>query len=1109
MREPLWIYPSALARDQAVEQAFGASGAIWTERFSTWSEFIERLSSALPPKTVAQKILNPTARLAEMKALCRSWRKNRSPEESDPLSSTAALSALAQLAAEWRGVGFSVADLRMAAAAAKKRGQRHLGAILETAGEYREALEKRCGVEWLDVEGLQSQWLERLSVPAAVVPISALPPLRFVGFLRLAPFQRRVLEILTECGATLEILPAVNPTDAADAQRRFGRFAACLSLASVVAPESILRLEAPGVYAEIYAAARHIREWIFNEGVAPERIAAVCRDWGPYGHIPADVFRRLGIPFTERRGEPAAALPVVRAALSLPEAVANGCAATDIFRFLCARSVKAEALFAADAAGRSPGPQQLRQIVRRVQLERLFDEELDDPGRAWTERLRAAEAAQKSAGEERFAAKIAAARRRLTPFLKHLTALSRPQSRASFTALLRNLWRSAGLHADDRISAPMTETEAENPAETAARRARECRGLAELDAALTAASEGPGGAAEVVSPAEFFELLRGELGGRAVRAGEDGGVRLLNLYDLRGLRFARVAAVGFQEGLFPAAPIAHPLLNGAEIAEARRLLACLKPQCGAAEALPPRAPAELTVEEKLLPRLALAAAEGQLAIFRAQTDLEGRETSPSIFWRDPPFGETPTRLAGAERPAPPLAECLTPEETELRTAWLSGNRPAETTAAELAVVAESLARPAERFKRIIAAAARERSRNEWMDRHAAGTPVPTIQDAAPMLAAWCGVLAPFAPGAVEDLRRELTDARARPLSVGALENLAHCPFLFFAKHLLRSTEAEEEVGEAETPPRTGGQLTHEVLARFVEELLDEAKHAGRLTAVWEPHKRDEYRMRLERHFNAAWAKLLAEGFGGPRAFADILRRRQWHALRRRLDVELTVLEAAKPGDLAFYPACVEMNFGVADGRSNAPPLAIALAASGAGESWRLGGRCDRLDLAVEDPNAAKPKVLAVRVVDYKSSEFGLKDAAAAAAVGTLLQAQLPLYLAAALVWLRTEESAGRLTADWPSVRENSGAAFAPLRNGPPFLHAHWPVSLSHFLAEFVRLEPDAGVGEKTAQQVLMDLAGIVMTGRFAVLPAKCLAERCALHAACRYQVATGVENERT
>jgi hypothetical protein len=69
-------------------------------------------------------------------------------------------------------------------------------------------------------------------------------------------------------------------------------------------------------YGEIEDAARHIAREI-ECGVAPDQIALVLRDLSPIADIAPDVFRRFGIPYHFRRGEPATASPAVKTLLAL------------------------------------------------------------------------------------------------------------------------------------------------------------------------------------------------------------------------------------------------------------------------------------------------------------------------------------------------------------------------------------------------------------------------------------------------------------------------------------------------------------------------------------------------------------------------------------------------------------------------------------------------------------------------------------------------------------------------------------------------------------------------------------------------------------------------
>jgi RecB family exonuclease len=200
---------------------------------------------------------------------------------------------------------------------------------------------------------------------------------------------------------------------------------------------------------------------------------------------------------------------------------------------------------------------------------------------------------------------------------------------------------------------------------------------------------------------------------------------------------------------------------------------------------------------------------------------------------------------------------------------------------------------------------------------------------------------------------------AAPLTARQLEELANCPFTFFAARVL-AVEPSAEVDEA-APPQTVGALAHRILEIFYRRQAEQRALPVRGT--------DEDRRALALACAAAFT---AEGPRGHPALWEVLREKLYDDLWRLVTAEVP---------WGGRPHSFEQSFG---------PLAI-------GETW-VKGRIDRVDMTPDGPV----------VIDYKLG--GL--AAQRGKLRDETKLQLPVYAAAAETLY-----GGRGDAAYASVRD--------------------------------------------------------------------------------------------
>jgi ATP-dependent helicase/nuclease subunit B len=216
-----------------------------------------------------------------------------------------------------------------------------------------------------------------------------------------------------------------------------------------------------------------------------------------------------------------------------------------------------------------------------------------------------------------------------------------------------------------------------------------------------------------------------------------------------------------------------------------------------------------------------------------------------------------------------------------------------------------------------------------------------------------------------------------------LEGYATCPYQFFLKKVLR-VEPLEEI-ELEIDYMERGQSAHAVLAAFhrrVKELSGDKSPAALDPA--------EFDRLLKEAVDEVLGQSEFTGGKGGDAMREIDRRilLQWLADYREQHENYDGLW--RDCDQPTRPMLFEVPFGrpVRDGESGTPAAATAppLELTSDGETVRLGGRIDRIDLGEVDGQAI------FNILDYKtgsSTRFKMEDCLR----GTVLQ--LPLYALAA------------------------------------------------------------------------------------------------------------------
>jgi superfamily I DNA/RNA helicase len=530
-------------------------------------------------------------------------------------------------------------------------------------------------------------------------------------------------------------------------------------------PASVELFRAAGAHAE----AREVADRIVRAlaaGTAPEDIAVVARDLGPYRLALETQLARLAIPFSGGRGSLTAAGRRIRALLDVLRE--EGEAPGD-------RWLDAAELFEPAAL------RDVRLALHGIGLGRVRDVAATDPRRVAGEsgyalpvRRGLVTPAGEAGDAEREAGRAARAVRRRLPLwqleraaeraarlCEEIDALHRESTLGAILARLRRLLSPRG------VLGWKTTTP----------------GFAEAQRALAALEEELGGAVEL-SFAEARLLLESALAdaGRAPLGGAGGGVAILSVVEARARTFERLFVVGLNRDLFPRPIAEDPLLPDAD----RERIEAVLPDI-------PIKRRGFTEERYLFAQLCSAAPAVCLSWQAVSDDGKQRLASPLVE----------RLLAGRPEAEVPLA----PPVAERRDAL----RPAH----EHAVRAALGGQPG-RLERLLAIALAGGKPDARAERRASAR-VRAVQelDEAGFRGLDLGPYFGFV-GAIADP----ADPRRGALWVTALEGLAGCGWQTFLRRVLRIEPVPDAL---EALPRVDRRVIGQVLHAALEEI---AKAAG-------------------------------------------------------------------------------------------------------------------------------------------------------------------------------------------------------------------------------------------------------------------------------------------
>jgi hypothetical protein len=365
-----------------------------------------------------------------------------------------------------------------------------------------------------------------------------------------------------------------------------------------------------GTYGEIEDLARRIAWEIHDrpDPVRPEDICLVSRNLGAASDAIMDVFARFNIPYYFRRGIPILAVPIIKTVLSLARFSATR--ERDTF---CA-------LLQSPWIDWSPhlaNPAQLADDLLRSGVEPVLDTPDRISRRLATYVLKQRRVTERAHADAYAASAIQALRLALgSPTVKSFNAgLSDLVTRcASFRISV-----AQDIEPDDELArhAQLLNAKAW---ETASEMFTTLRGHKLI-------SENNG---QSIAWADIVDLLNRALGNLTISSTppDEGGVWILNPFDVAGLNFKVVLVAGLNAGTFPKSPTQSPLFPDSELLAFRERLQKNGPLPVAALA----ASRARNSQENLLFLTTLAASRERMVFSYASHDETGQELTPSVFY---------------------------------------------------------------------------------------------------------------------------------------------------------------------------------------------------------------------------------------------------------------------------------------------------------------------------------------------------------------------------------------------------------------------------------------------------------------------------------------------
>jgi len=760
---------------------------------------------------------------------------------------------------------------------------------------------------WLD--GFAEMTPQELDLLAAVLPHCDQATLAFCLESKPEPEARHswlslwsaITKTYQQCRQQVENLPdcnlSVEPLKRAAEKSRFAKNSGLAQLeknwASSFFPNPELRTPNSEISlavcanpeAEAVFTAREILRFVRRGGRFRDA-AVLVRNLDDYHKPLSRVFRRYDVPFFLDRRESVAHHPLAELTRSVLRTVAFDWPHDD--------------WFAALKAGFSP--------VAESELDRLENAALEFGwrGTRWREPIQIAGDLVSATSFERLRQKI------LPPFETFDSQLTRHKGRPTGEQLagaLREFWNELGV---ERTLEKWSLPELENPSPVTRHSSPHSTVWEQMNAWLD--NVALAFSREALLLRDWLPILEAGLAGLTVGVVPPALDQVLvgAVDRARNPDLKLVFVLGANEGIFPAAPAAPPILTHADRDELEQYNVALGPNLY-----------ELLARERYLGYIACTRASEKLAVTFSRHDADGKTLNPSSL------------VLHLQRLFPELAV----EEFRADADWREAEHVSEMVA-PLVEIQMSPPHPSPLPAGQGEGGPRKAGLGEgWLEL----LELPALESLAEHLRQL------REPDPAESLSPDLAEAIYSPVlqtSVSRLEEFAQCPFRFFVHSGLRA----EERKVFELDARERGSFQHEVLKKFHDGLKGEGRRWRDLMPTEARERVDKIAAELAPHYRDGLLRADDQGRFTARVLAESLQ-----------DFVETLVTWMR-GQYEFDPAVAELEFGF--GRGGAPPWEMDLG----GHRLVLRGRIDRIDLWRETNDRAWCVVM-----DYKSGRRKLDE----------------------------------------------------------------------------------------------------------------------------------------
>ena len=812
--------------------------------------------------------------------------------------------------------------------------------------------------------------------------------------------------------------------------------------------DEVILVEAAGMYREAEAIGKEIRK-LLDAGIKPHTIGVLFRDTSLYSEMIEDVFRRFRIPLYFRRGKPLLSNNVVKTILSIFDVLDTNFERDTFLNIL--RSHYVDCIDEKNPL-----------VSEKMEWYLLKAGIIDDRDNAWEDKLTrlietmkgtiavSADGADAPVRQEerdrvtQLKDRVLHIKREIEVFRKHSTI-------GAFSAALKRLIRTLGIPRNIMCSADEDSVKRDSAALTATE---------EILDALTATARQLALADQTFTYRYFRTLLLKFMEERFILAGRESaqGIKVLNLYESRGLSFDYLFFGGGAENPSPREAWEDPFFNDTEKAHINHTLGrkifLLKDETGE--------------EEPLLFYLGLSCARKRLYLSYSQIDARGCTALPSFY-----FSEVMRLLGGHDHASvrsdqglivPPFTECYEEEELENRltlTIWspLAGE-PGETGSSgfEEKVLTASLYnhlmehdRFRRAFKKIFYCAEIEKTRelffleeNVTRRKHAASV--------------WTGMLKERS--VLKELETLFEQGAGRLWSPTWFECYAGCPFQFFLERVLNVYPLKIPAEDIERADE--GSLIHTVLERF----FTIQKRDSLLPLCGTEEEKD----RIHKVADEVYRQWEAKATPGNRDLWEIWKKKAATLWDRFIEAE------SRYQHEGLLPTYFEFLIGNSPDNETTEAMPALVFHGFDHHEILVGGKIDRIDCGAHT----------MRVIDYKDSRSNryyqalLTQEKLGAA-----HFQIPVYLAAAKEFMSEQHTINAMEGTFYLFRSAARTKPAVFKSEDPFFEKD--------LEKRMELREQ---GRDNLFDRLAVIVGAVKSGDYSISPQDCTF--CAYDRVCRF-----------